>query len=276
MSELEGPIRLVGCGKMGGALAEGWLAAGLAPGDLQIVEPAAAVRDVWSARGARTVAGVADAAGWPVPRALVLAVKPQTMGEVLPHGRALTGPQTLVLSIAAGTSLATLATAFPNAPLVRAMPNTPAAVGRGATALCAPAAVGAADRALAEALLAAVGMTVWLEDEAQMHAVTALSGGGPAYVFLLIEALAAAGAKAGLDPDLAMQLARATVSGAGELARRSDEPAAVLRRNVTSPGGTTAEALAVLMAADGLQPLVDRAIRAAAARSEELGRALPA
>ena len=276
MSGVAGPIRLVGCGTMGAALARGWLAAGLPASDLQIVEPVAAVRATWTARGAQTAAVIDDVARWPQPRALVLAVKPQQMRSVLPHAAALAGPSTLVLSIAAGTRLATLAAAFGgSAPVVRAMPNTPAAVGQGATALYAPGHVGTADRALADALMAAVGLTLWLDDEAQLHAVTALSGGGPAYVFLLVEVLAAAAAKCGLAPDVAMRLTRATVSGAAALLRQSTEPPEVLRKNVTSPGGTTAEALAVLMAGDGLQPMFDRAVAAAAARSEALGREFP-
>ncbi len=274
---LRGPIRLLGCGKMGAALGRGWLTAGLPAADLQIVEPNAAVRAAWTADGARCTADALGTEDWPEPRALVVAVKPQTMGEVLPQGTTLAGTGTVVVSIAAGTTLATLSQGFGHAAaLVRAMPNTPAAVGRGASALFAEPAVPTAARELAEALLRAVGETVWLDTEAQMHAVTALSGGGPAYVFLLIEALAAAGAKAGLPPELAMRLARATVVGSGELARTSDEAADTLRRNVTSPGGTTAEALAVLMAPDGLQSLLDRAIAAAAARSEVLGRPGPA
>ncbi|TVQ35605.1 MAG: pyrroline-5-carboxylate reductase [Geminicoccaceae bacterium] len=258
---------------MGSALALGWLQAGLAPAALQIVEPDASTRNAWAGKGCACAAELAGIADWPAPRALVLAVKPQKMSEVLAHAPALIGAGTVVVSIAAGTTLETLQTAFgAGVSIVRTMPNTPASVGRGATALYATAAVPTADRELAEGLLATVGLTAWLSDEAQMHAVTALSGGGPAYVFLLIETLARAGVKAGLPDDLAMALARATVSGAGELARLSTEPAAVLRQNVTSPGGTTAEALAVLMAADGIQPLFDRAIDAAAARSEALGR----
>ena len=273
-ARLQGPIRLLGCGKMGGALAAGWLDAGLAPAELQIVEPDTATRSRWAARGARCAERAAEAAGWPEPRALVLAVKPQTMAAVLPAAAELVAADTVVLSIAAGTTLATLRAGLGrDVPLIRAMPNTPAAVGRGATALFAAGDVDDAARALAEALLATVGGTFWLDDEAQMHAVTALSGSGPAYVFLLIEAMAAAGTKVGLPPELALALARATVSGAGELVHRSDEPPAELRRNVTSPGGTTAAALGVLMAEDGLGPLVERAIAAAAARSDELGRA---
>jgi pyrroline-5-carboxylate reductase len=177
-----------------------------------------------------------------------------------------------VLSIAAGKAIATFEAIFgASTPIVRAMPNTPAAVGRGATVLCANQRVDAGRRAEAEALMAAVGTTDWVEDEDLLHAVTAMSGGGPAYVFLLIETLAAAGARLGLPADLAMRLARTTVIGSGELARQSPAPAGQLRADVTSPGGTTQAALAVLMGERGLQPLIDEALAAAARRSRELG-----
>jgi pyrroline-5-carboxylate reductase len=272
---LTGPLWLVGGGKMGAALAEGWIEAGLPPADLTVVEPDAGRRDAWAAAGAATCAEVADLAparaSADAPRALVLAVKPQQMAGVLAALEARVPPATAVISIAAGVPIATFAGALGAArPIVRAMPNTPAAVGRGITALVANAAADDAARALATRLMTAVGETVWLEDEAQMHAVTALSGGGPAYVFWLIETMAAAGVAQGLDAEVAARLALATVAGAGELARRGDAPPDELRRNVTSPGGTTAEALAVLMADDGLAPLMDRALRAAAARSRAL------
>lgn len=268
---LPGPLVLVGCGKMGGALLKGWLDCGLAPGDALVVEPQATPATAEAAaRGVRVVAGF-DALPALTAAALVLAIKPQMMAAVLPRAAALAGPQTLVLSIAAGIRLATLEAAFgAGQPVVRAMPNTPAAVGCGMTALVAAAATPDRARAVAERLCAAVGATAWVGAESEIDIVTALSGGGPAYVFLLIEALAKAGAAAGLDPALAMTLARETVIGAGLLARQSDEAAAQLRRNVTSPGGTTERALAVLMAPDGLQPLFDRAIAAATARAREL------
>lgn len=271
---LGGPLVLVGCGKMGGALLQGWLARGLAPGEAIAVEPLAnPATAAAAAAGVRVVPGLealGAVLGGAPPAALILAVKPQMMAPVLAAAAALAGPETLVLSIAAGIRIAVLERAFGASPIVRAMPNTPAAVGCGVTALVAAAAVPQASRALAERLCAAVGATAWVADEGQIDIVTALSGGGPAYVFLLIETLARAGAAAGLGPDLAMMLARETVIGAGVLARHSDEPAAQLRRNVTSPGGTTERALAVLMAPEGLQPLFDRAIAAATARSREL------
>ena len=257
-----GGVVLLGCGKMGGAMLQGWLAAGVPPGAVHVVEPAPAP----------DLAGLGVRFGVPAAAAaVVLAVKPQMMAAALPAVAPLAGRGALFLSIAAGTPIAFFERALGAAtPVVRAMPNTPAAVGRGITALVANAA-GAGALPLAEALASAVGETVRLEDESQMDAVTALSGSGPAYVFLLIEALAAAGAAEGLDPALAMRLARATVAGAGELARRSMEPPDVLRRNVTSPGGTTAAALGVLMDdAAGLAPLMRRAVAAAARRSREL------
>lgn len=256
---------LLGCGKMGQAMLAGWLAAGLPASGVRVIEPQPAPDLVET--------GVALDGPLPErPAAVVLAVKPQVMEAALPQVAGLAGGRVPFLSIAAGLPLAWFEGRLGAAtPVVRAMPNTPAAVGRGISALVANA-PGAAHLPLAEALLGAVGETLRLPDEAQMDAVTAVSGSGPAYVFHLIEALAAAGEGEGLPADLAMALARATVCGAGELARQSPEPAAVLRRNVTSPGGTTSAALAVLMDADaGLPPLMRRAVAAAAARSRELG-----
>ncbi len=272
---LAGPFWLVGGGNMGTALAAGWFEAGLAPGDLVVVEPDPARRAAWAERGA---VAVADVAGLPapdrpetVPRGLLLAVKPQQMAAVLTALAGRVPPATVVISIAAGIPLARFARALgASRPIVRVMPNTPAAVGRGVSALVANAAADGASRTLAASLMAAVGETVWLEDEEQMHAVTALSGGGPAYVFWLIETMAAAGVAEGLPAPVALKLARATVAGSGELARSSDAPPDRLRRDVTSPGGTTAEALAVLMADDGLAPLMRRALAAAAERSRVL------
>ncbi|PWR20014.1 pyrroline-5-carboxylate reductase [Zavarzinia compransoris] len=266
---LDRPLLLVGCGKMGGAMLDGWLARGLVPARTYVVEPAGA--PALSARGVHVVAGLAELPADLDPAAVIVAVKPQTMDKVLPALAPLAGARTLVLSIAAGKRIALFEAALgAGVPVVRAMPNTPAAVGRGMTVLVAGAAAGPAERDLAGRLCAAVGATGWVDDEGLIDVVTALSGGGPAYVFLLIETLAKAGAAAGLDPALAMRLARETVIGSGELARLSPEPADQLRRNVTSPAGTTERALNVLMAADGLQPLFDRAIAAAAARSREL------
>jgi pyrroline-5-carboxylate reductase len=254
---------LLGCGKMGSAMLRGWLAADLPPASVTVLDPAAAD---WSGEGVAV-----NAAPPAHPAVVVLAVKPQMMEAALPQVAGLAGPDTLFLSIAAGLPLAWFeARLAAGTPVVRAMPNTPAAVGRGVTALIANA-PGEGALPLAEALCAAVGDTVRLEAESQMDAVTALSGGGPAYVFHLIEAMAAAGVAAGLPEDLAMTLARTTVCGSGELAWRSEESAETLRVNVTSPGGTTAEALKVLMDPEnGLPPLMARAVAAAAARSRAL------
>jgi pyrroline-5-carboxylate reductase len=268
---VEGPLLLVGCGKMGGALLRGWLAGGLSPGETIVIEPQAAAQAAIAALG---VTVLADAAALPAdfaPRVVVLAVKPQQMAAVLPGYARLARPGTFFLSIAAGKTIGYFERHLgPTAAIVRAMPNTPAAVGRGISVACANRAASAAQRAAATELLAAAGEVAWVEDEGLIDAVTAVSGGGPAYVFLLIECLAKAGAAAGLPEDLAMRLARVTVSGSGELARQSDEPAAVLRQNVTSPGGTTLEALKILMAPDGLEPLFVKAIAAATRRSREL------
>jgi pyrroline-5-carboxylate reductase len=198
-------------------------------------------------------------------------VKPQVAAEVLPQVAPLLGASTVVVSIMAGRTLQFIAGAMrnPSCAIVRSMPNTPAAIGRGITVAVARNA-DAAQRALADRLLAATGAVEWVEDEALMDAVTAVSGSGPAYVFLLAEALAAAGAAAGLPPPLAAKLARETVAGSGELLHRSELDAAVLRQNVTSPGGTTAAALDVLRAKDGLAALMKKAVAAATARSKEL------
>lgn len=257
-------VVLVGCGQMGGALLEGWLSGGLDPAALHVIDPAPLPE--LAARG------IAVDGPPPVdPAVMVIAVKPQMMAEVLE--RLAPGPGTLVLSVAAGVRIAAYERAFPGRPVVRAMPNTPAAIGQGITAIIGNALAGPALLDLAEALLAAVGRVVRLTDEAQMDAVTALSGSGPAYVFHLIEAMAAAGEAEGLPAPLALELARATVAGAGALAMAGDADPAVLRRNVTSPGGTTAAGLEVLMdPGTGLGPLIRRTVAAAAERSRELGR----
>jgi pyrroline-5-carboxylate reductase len=272
MTGLVGPLLLVGCGKMGSALLRGWLAHGLRAADVFVVEPDAGSRE--GAREHYRVSAVAEAKGLPSdlrPRALVFAIKPQSMAAVLPAYRALARSGAVVLSIAAGTAIARFTAAFgERTPVVRAMPNTPAAIGAGVTALYANPNVDVGQKQLCEALMAAVGAVHWIDDEEQMHAITAMSGGGPAYVFLLIETLAKAGIACGLPADLAWPLARATVAGSGALAAHSNEPVEVLRRNVTSPGGTTQAALEVLMAKDGIGALLERAIAAATRRSHEL------
>jgi pyrroline-5-carboxylate reductase len=272
-------LLLVGCGKMGGALLGGWLTGGGRGGaarTIAIVEPGDGKAAFAGRPGVLAVESVDALDPQFRPGVVVLAVKPQVMDDdVLPSlQRFAAVPGTAFLSIAAGKTVAyfekRLGGESPVA-VVRAMPNTPAAVGRGITAAYANPQVTAEQRADCDALLAAVGEVVWVDDERLIDPVTAVSGGGPAYVFLLIECLARAGAKAGLPADLAMQLARATVIGAGELARQSPEPASVLRQNVTSPGGTTQAALKVLMAEPGgIAPLFDAAVAAAAARAGEL------
>jgi pyrroline-5-carboxylate reductase len=260
-------LLLVGCGKMGGALLRGWLDRGLARYYV-VIEPgpgAAAFAD----RAEVTLAPTLEAAGELAPSVIVLAVKPQIMAEIVPPYRRFAGA--LVLSIAAGKTLGFLARALgAETAAVRAMPNTPASIGRGIAVACANAAVAPAQRAIAERLLAAVGDVAWVEDEALIDAVTAVSGSGPAYVFLLIECLARAGQAAGLPAALAERLALATVAGAGELARQAGETPATLRENVTSPGGTTRAALDVLTASDGLETLLTRAVLAATQRSRAL------
>ncbi len=259
-------ILLVGCGKMGGAMLQGWLAdAGLGP--FVAVEPGPAP----AAAHAR-VRHVADDAAIPadfVPDVVVFATKPQVMNDVVPAYRRFA--RALFVSIAAGTTIATFERHLGSGiAIVRAMPNTPASVGRGISGAYASPAVSPDQRALADRLLRSVGAVEWVASEALIDAVTAVSGSGPAYVFLLAEALADAGAKAGLPADLAQRLARATVAGAGELLHQAPESAEQLRKNVTSPNGTTAAALAVLMATDGFDPLLERAVAAAAKRAREL------
>ena len=263
-----GNVVLVGAGKMGGALLQGWLGLGVDPARIVAIEPQpTATIEAFAARGVRINPDLASICS----DAIVIAVKPQIAAEIIPNIAALMSPSTVVVSIMAGRTIAFLAGALPhNAAVVRAMPNTPAAIGRGITVAVANPFVSSAQRQLADALLRATGAVEWIDDEAMMDAVTAVSGSGPAYVFLLAESLARAGEKAGLPAELAMRLARATVAGSGELLQRSSVDAAVLRQNVTSPGGTTAAALDVLMAPDGLDVLMERAIAAATRRSREL------
>ncbi|MGC6454531.1 MAG: pyrroline-5-carboxylate reductase [Candidatus Puniceispirillaceae bacterium] len=266
-------ITLIGCGKMGSAMLHGWLADSALDADFAIVEP---VHDHlgWTAphTNVRLFATVAEAAAQGrAATMIVLAVKPQMMEEAIADLGALAGPDSAYLSIAAGLSTGWFrAQLGEDALVLRSMPNTPAAIGKGVTALFAGDAPQTVT-ALAGQLLAAIGEVVMLDDEALMDAVTAVSGSGPAYVFLLAEAMTAAGVKAGLPEALAKKLAEATVTGAGALIAASDEPPSQLRVNVTSKGGTTAAALAVLMADDGMTPLLERAIEAARDRSVELG-----
>ncbi|MCB1476886.1 MAG: pyrroline-5-carboxylate reductase [Rhodobiaceae bacterium] len=269
MSGLDGrKILLAGAGKMGGALLRGWLAAGVSARDITVIDPAPS-QDMASYLIVKQVA--LNPPKINQPDVAVIAVKPQMMDEVLPAVAQHFGPLTMVVSIAAGTTIESLAAHVGERAIVRAMPNTPAAIGRGISVLVANDATSDKQRLLAESLLAVSGKVEWIDDESLMDAVTAVSGSGPAYVFLLAECLAAAGIKAGLEEGLAVKLARETVAGAGELLHRAEEPAAVLRENVTSPGGTTAAALQVLMAPDnGLPPLMEKAVAAAKKRGREL------
>ncbi|MFO1035258.1 MAG: pyrroline-5-carboxylate reductase [Geminicoccaceae bacterium] len=271
MPLLDGPLLLVGGGKMGHALLEGWLSHGLDRKQVAVVDPDAGRRGHFIERHIVAVADPAELPPGPPPEAVVLAVKPQMMAGALPHYRERLGADTFVLSIAAGKSIASFEEAFrPGIAVIRAMPNTPAAVRRGVTVLCANASATQAQRRKAEGLMAAVGEVHWIDDEELMHAVTAVSGSGPAYVFHLIEAMAAAGVEAGLSPELAMKLARGTVIGAGALAADDPTSAEQLRVNVTSPAGTTAAALEVLMGPEGLGKMMTKAVAQAHRRSREL------
>lgn len=272
--QLNGPVVLAGAGKMGAALLEGWLERGLDPASIVIQEPnlSGSALDLANRHGIKTAASLAplDKA----PAVIVVAVKPQVMDDVFPGLAKVSGPETVVISIAAGKTLQSFERHLQaGTAVIRAMPNTPAAIGRGITGAVANAHVTAAQKAASESLLGAVGEVVWVDDESLIDAVTAVSGSGPAYVFLLAEALAAAGVAAGLDEATAKQLARATVSGSGELLNQSQDDPETLRRNVTSPGGTTAAALAVLMReGNGLKELMTEAVLAAQNRGRELGR----
>jgi pyrroline-5-carboxylate reductase len=270
---LDGPVVLAGAGKMGAALLAGWVSRGLRPGDVIVQDPHPSEDAAELARQhGISIVPLIDALPVP-PSVIVAAVKPQAMDAVFPPLAKHAGPNTVVMSIAAGKSLSSFERHLPQRmAVVRAMPNTPAAIGRGITGAVGNAHVSADQKRLCQELLSAVGDVVWLDDEALIDAVTAVSGSGPAYVFLLTETLARAGEAAGLDPATSMQLARATVSGAGELLRRSESDPSALRQNVTSPGGTTAAALSVLMREkDGLQELMTAAVLAAQKRGRELG-----
>jgi pyrroline-5-carboxylate reductase len=266
--ETIGGLALIGAGKMGGAMLEGWLALGLNPRNVSIFDPNPSPEiQSLSAKGV-AINPAKDAAGQPA--VVILAVKPQIAADVMPSVAAIAGAQTLAISVMAGKTLSFLQAALPNIAIVRAMPNTPAAIGRGITVLVPNAKVAPAQREVASDLLSATGKVEWITDEALMDAVTAVSGSGPAYVFHLAEALAQAGIAAGLPKELAEKLARETVSGSGELLHRSPQDPATLRKNVTSPGGTTAAALEILMGPGGFEALMTKAVAAATKRSKEL------
>lgn len=261
-------LMLVGAGKMGGAMLVGWLRDGLSGSRVTIRDPnpGPEMQALASREGVRMNTGP----GHP-PSLLLLAVKPQMMDVVLPDIADDVGPGTLVVSVAAGKTIAALSAGVPaGTPIIRAMPNTPSAVGHGMTVMVGNAHVTETHRALVSRLMAAIGKTAWIDDEAHMDAVTGVSGSGPAYVFHMVEALAEAGVAAGLDADLAMTLARQTVAGAGALLDAAPETAATLRQNVTSPAGTTAAGLSVLMDDAALARLMRGTVAAAAQRSREL------
>lgn len=269
---LSGTLVLLGAGKMGGAMLQGWLDRDVPPGRIVVLDPAPP-EDIARTIAVRGIRHNPALDALETVEVLVLAIKPQTFDEVLPGLAPLVPHRPLVVSIAAGRTIAGIERHFGDQPaVIRAMPNVPAAIGRGITAVVANGNVSAAQFSLAQGLLEAVGEVVTVDDEGLVDAVTAVSGSGPAYVFHLAECLAEAGVAAGLPEELATRLARATVSGAGELMRSSGRPAGELREMVTSPKGTTYEALAVLMAEDGLKPLLTRAVVAAARRSRELAR----
>lgn len=269
LQNINGTVVLAGAGKMGSAMLSGWLARGLDPTRTAVIEPHAS-EDIRAhlAKGVRLNPSPQESG---TVAALVVALKPQVFRDAAPALKPYVGAATLVVSIMAGTTMASLSEVL-GGHIVRAMPNTPAAIGRGITVAVAARDVSAAQRETADGLLRATGSVEWVTDEGLMDAVTAVSGSGPAYVFLLAEELARAGVAAGLPEALAMRLARETVSGAGELLHRSELSAATLRQNVTSPAGTTAAALDVLMGKGGLQSLLTRAVAAATKRSKELAK----
>jgi pyrroline-5-carboxylate reductase len=269
LPKITGTIVLAGAGKMGSAMLSGWLAQGLAAKNVIVIEPQPSDDIKALAAGGIRLNPPAKHIG--TVAALVVALKPQAFREAGPGLRPYAGPATLVVSIMAGMTIASIANVC-GGRVVRAMPNTPAAIGRGITVAVAAKDVVDAQREAADALLRATGLVEWVDDEGLIDAVTAVSGSGPAYIFLLAEELARAGVAAGLPEALAIKLARETVSGSGELLHRSELSAATLRQNVTSPGGTTAAALEVLMGADGLQSLMTRAVAAATRRSRELAK----
>jgi len=270
---LQGPLLLAGAGKMGGAMLARLLEGGLDPRHVivQDPEPPTDIADLLADRSIDVLPFIDELSS--SPAVILIAVKPQIMDAVVPPLGRLAGPETLVLSIAAGRHLAGLEALLPEGTaIVRAMPNAPAAVGRGLTVAVANSQVTPVQKALADDLLQAVGEVMWVRDEALLDPVTAVSGSGPAYVFLLVECLAEAGRAAGLDAALADELARATVTGSAALLEQSDLSASELRQRVTSPGGTTAAALEVLGGPGGLQELLTAAVAAATKRGRELAK----
>lgn len=275
MKTLEGRVALLGAGRMGAALAAGWLRDGarvLTPQQLVVIDPSpSSLAQALIDDHGLTHHAAPEAQGLAEASIIILAVKPQILDDLAGPLAAVLPEGALVLSILAGVGLARLAAAFPDRPLIRAMPNTPAAIGAGITVAVADAATPESARAAADTLLSAAGAVEWIEDERLMSAVTAVSGSGPAYVFLLCEALAGAGAAEGLPQDLAERLAAHTVAGAGALIAERDDTAQALRQAVASPGGTTQAALDVLMGGGGLPALIRSAVAAAERRARQLG-----
>ncbi len=265
ISAIEGRgLVMLGCGKMGSAMLQGWLAGGLSPDAVHVIDP---MPSEWLQGTGVSINGEMP----DDPAVLMIAVKPQMMGEALPQVERFGGGGTLILSVAAGTPIKAFQDAFgPGTRVIRSMPNTPAAVGKGITAIVGNADATADDMDLAEEMLSTIGQVVRLNNEMQIDAVTGISGSGPAYVFYMIDALAAAARAEGLPDEMAMRLAKATVAGAGALAEASDETPEQLRINVTSPNGTTQAGLEVLMGENGLAPLMRRTVAAATNRSREL------
>ena len=270
---LQGPLLLAGVGKMGGAVLSGLLARGLKPERILVQDPApsAEMAALLAKHGIRCAPAI-DALREP-PSIILLAVKPQVLDEALAPLAKHAGPDTLVLTIAAGRSLQSIEAQLPErTSVIRAMPNTPAAIGRGITVAAPNPHVSPAQRKLADELLSSLGKVLWVEDESLLDPVTAVSGSGPAYVFLLVECLAEAGQAAGLDAELAEELARATVTGSAALLDQTDLHVSKLREHVTSPGGTTAAALAILNGPEGLRPLLKAAVAEATKRGRELAK----
>lgn len=264
------PLLLIGCGNMGSAMARGWLNAGLDANAFWGIDPILADKHIEGLPNEKIVANIEALPQDISPKAIVMAIKPQMMAASLPKLKELVQRETLIISIAAGTTIAAYEEHFGDVGIIRSMPNTPAAIGKGISGVVANNKAKSDDKAVAEKLLAAIGEVVWVESEDLIDSVTAVSGSGPAYVFYFVEALAAAGVKNGLNENVAMKLARQTIIGAGALLEESEDSATELRKKVTSPQGTTAAALDVLMADDGLAPVIDRAVTAAKCRSEEL------
>ncbi|MFN8830679.1 MAG: pyrroline-5-carboxylate reductase [Labrys sp. (in: a-proteobacteria)] len=270
MIDIGGKLLLLGAGNMGGAMLEGWLKLGLDPAQVAALDP----RPPERIAGLISASGVAlnpDLSTFGTPAVVLLAVKPQMMEAAMPSIAPIVSPTTLIVSIMAGKTVAGIGRDLPaGIPIVRSMPNLPAAVGRGVTGAFANKSVTPAQKAVAQALLSGIGSVEWVDDEALIDAVTGVSGSGPGYVFYFVEALAKAGVAAGLPEDLAMRLARGTVAGCGEMLHRSSESAESLRKSVMSPNGTTVAGLNVLMGPSGIEPFVVGAVAAATKRAGEL------